>query len=89
MIEAEESHAISNALQHKKAIILQNHGILTVGTTIDSALAWFIMLEEQARVILLTGPGAGIPIDDAQVCPGSSSTSWSFAPRGLTVDGTI
>lgn len=33
---AKESGSIANCLGDKKAIILQNHGLLTVGTTIDS-----------------------------------------------------
>lgn len=48
-------------------VILQNHGILTVGTTIDSAVAWFIMLEKQCQVQLLAdAAGQTIPIDDPQ-----------------------
>jgi ribulose-5-phosphate 4-epimerase/fuculose-1-phosphate aldolase len=40
VIEEKESGSIAVALEDKKAIILQNHGILTVGATIDSAVAW-------------------------------------------------
>lgn len=49
------------------AVILQNHGLLTVGTTIDSAVAWFIMLEKQCEVQLLAdAAGQAIPIDEPQ-----------------------
>nr|4XXF_A Chain A, Fuculose-1-phosphate aldolase [Glaciozyma antarctica] len=67
VIEEKESGTIAVALQQKKAIILQNHGLLTVGTTIDSAVAWFIMLEKQCQVQLLAdAAGQTIPIDEPQ-----------------------
>ncbi|KAL8278429.1 hypothetical protein RQP46_009119 [Phenoliferia psychrophenolica] len=67
VITAGESNAIADALEKKKAIILQNHGILTVGTTIDSAVGWFIMLEKQCQVQLLSdAAGTTVPIDEPQ-----------------------
>ncbi|KAL8287644.1 hypothetical protein RQP46_003502 [Phenoliferia psychrophenolica] len=62
VIDDKEGGAIAGALGQKKAIILQNHGILTVGATIDSAVWWFISLEKQCQVQLL-GEAAGTPID--------------------------
>ncbi|KAI5474401.1 class II aldolase/adducin domain containing protein [Pseudohyphozyma bogoriensis] len=58
VIDSEEGNQIADALQQKKAIILQNHGLLTVGTTIDTALMWFIMLETQCQVQLLADAAA-------------------------------
>ena len=39
VLEAEESRKIAEALGSKKAVVLQNHGLLTVGPTIE-ATAW-------------------------------------------------
>ncbi|KAK4702739.1 hypothetical protein P7C70_g3480, partial [Phenoliferia sp. Uapishka_3] len=67
VINEGESNTIADTLQKKKAIILQNHGILTVGTTIDSAVAWFILLETQCQVQLLSdAAGKTVEIDEPQ-----------------------
>ncbi|KAM0748425.1 arad-like aldolase/epimerase [Meredithblackwellia eburnea MCA 4105] len=67
VIKGSEGSLIAKTIKHKKAIILQNHGILTVGTTIDAAVAWFILLETQCQVQLLSdAAGTTIPIDEPQ-----------------------
>jgi ribulose-5-phosphate 4-epimerase/fuculose-1-phosphate aldolase len=43
---------------HPTALILQNHGILTAGETIESAVAWFIMLERHCQVMLMSEAAA-------------------------------
>jgi len=60
VVGAEEGRRIAKSLGSNKAVILQNHGILTVGKTIESAVAWFIMLERACQVNLLSdAAGAG------------------------------
>lgn len=72
VIESKESASITDALGAKKAIILQSHGLLTVGGSIESAVAWFIMLEKQCEVALLADAAAAgrggkvVPIDEPQ-----------------------
>ncbi|ORY89026.1 class II aldolase/adducin, N-terminal domain-containing protein [Leucosporidium creatinivorum] len=67
VITTGEGNAVAGALGQKKAVVLANHGILTVGTTIDSAVAWFILLEEQCHVALLAkAAGTPVPIDEPQ-----------------------
>lgn len=39
----EEGVMIAKAMGNCKAGILRNHGLLTVGSTIDSAVLWFVM----------------------------------------------
>ncbi|GAA5929238.1 uncharacterized protein JCM15063_004091 [Sporobolomyces koalae] len=58
VLSSEEGQLIAKTLEKKKAIILQNHGLLTVGTTIDSAVAWYILLETQCQVQLLAEAAA-------------------------------
>ena len=53
VLDREEGRRIGVALGDKKAIILRNHGMLTVGTTIDSAAWWFLTLERTAQSQLM------------------------------------
>lgn len=59
VLAAEEGANITNALGTKKAIILQNHGLLTTGTSIEEAVWWFISLESLCRIQLLADAAAG------------------------------
>ncbi|MEO1438276.1 MAG: class II aldolase/adducin family protein [Bacteroidota bacterium] len=43
--ELSEGDRIGEALGDKKAVILRNHGLLTVGTTVEEAAWWFICME--------------------------------------------
>ncbi|PWN49838.1 arad-like aldolase/epimerase [Violaceomyces palustris] len=59
VLAEEEGQNIANALgKNNKALILQNHGILTTGTSIESAVAWFIMLERHCQVQLVSEAAA-------------------------------
>ena len=42
VVADEEGAKIASYLSNKKALILQNHGILTVGRTVEETVAWFI-----------------------------------------------
>ncbi|KAK4047890.1 hypothetical protein OIO90_006051 [Microbotryomycetes sp. JL221] len=60
-----EGELIAETLADKNSIILANHGILTVGQTIESAVARFILLEECCRVSLLArAAGKEVVIED-------------------------
>ncbi len=65
VLAAEEGVKIGKALGDKKAVILKNHGMLTVGTSVESAAWWFITLERTSQSQLLAH-AAGTPriIDD-------------------------
>jgi len=51
--ETEEGDRIAEVLGDQKAVILQNHGLLTVGDTIDAAVWWFITMERSCQAQLL------------------------------------
>jgi ribulose-5-phosphate 4-epimerase/fuculose-1-phosphate aldolase len=51
--DLEEGKRIAAALGDNKAVILRNHGLLTVGTTVDAAAWWFITMERSCQVQLL------------------------------------
>ncbi|KAK3673306.1 hypothetical protein LTR78_006851 [Recurvomyces mirabilis] len=65
-----EGKQIAEALGQKKAALLQSHGLLTVGHTIEEAVFWFVSLEKCCHSQLMAEAAAGsrgekpIVIDD-------------------------
>lgn len=54
VLEAEEGHRIAEALgPQARAIVLQNHGLLTAGGTVDEAAYLFTLMERTCEVQLL------------------------------------
>jgi len=53
VFDREEGQKIAEHLGDSKAIILQNHGLLTVGETIDAAAFWFMSLDKTCHAQLL------------------------------------
>lgn len=51
--ETEEGERIAQALGNHKAAILKNHGLLTVGHTVEEAAWWFITMERTCQVQIL------------------------------------
>jgi ribulose-5-phosphate 4-epimerase/fuculose-1-phosphate aldolase len=61
VLDEEEGRNVANALgPDNKAVILQNHGFLTVGRTVDEAAFLFIAAESSAQAQLLA-EAAGTP----------------------------
>ncbi|EMD38324.1 hypothetical protein CERSUDRAFT_113481 [Gelatoporia subvermispora B] len=58
VLEAEEGEHIVEALGDKKAAILQNHGLLVTGGSIESAVFFYIALEKCCQVQLLADAAA-------------------------------
>jgi ribulose-5-phosphate 4-epimerase/fuculose-1-phosphate aldolase len=62
VLDLEEGKRIAHALGDRKAVILANHGLLTVGqTSVDEAAWWFITMERTCQAQLLA-ESAGTPI---------------------------
>lgn len=82
-----EGLAITRALANNKAAILQNHGLLTVGKTVESAVWWFITMERSCQVQLLA-EAAGTPklishetaIQTHKVIGSENTGHFSFLP---------
>ena len=67
VIDTDEGKRIAHALGDNKAVILRNHGLLTVGQSVDSAVFWFITLERSCQVQLAAkAAGTVIAIDEDQ-----------------------
>src|ERR1043165_3765016 len=45
VLDVEEGKRIAHSLGDRKAVILRNHGLLTVGRSVDEAAWWFITMD--------------------------------------------
>ena len=58
-----EGDRIAQALGKSKAVILRNHGLLTVGSNVDEAVWWFITMDRSCQTQLLAeAVGKPVPI---------------------------
>ncbi|MGH9251154.1 MAG: class II aldolase/adducin family protein [Acidimicrobiales bacterium] len=87
VLDVEEGKRIAHALGGAKACILRNHGLLTVGQTVDEAAWWFITMDRSCQVQLMAeAAGDPVPIDAeyaalTQTQVGSNLGGWfSFQP---------
>ncbi|RAM50840.1 MAG: class II aldolase/adducin family protein [Hapalosiphonaceae cyanobacterium JJU2] len=87
VLELEEGKRIAQTLGNNKAVILKNHGLLTVGHSVDEAAWWFITMERTCQAQLLAeAAGKPNPIKHeyasiAQSQVGSHYMGWfSFQP---------
>lgn len=88
VIDPDEGDRLAAALGATKAVILQNHGLLTVGQTVDEAAWWFITMERTCQSQLMAEAAAGSPVpirpDVARAtaeATGSPTAGWfSFQP---------
>jgi ribulose-5-phosphate 4-epimerase/fuculose-1-phosphate aldolase len=61
VLDLEEGKRLAHTLGANKAIILRNHGLLTVGHSVDEAAWWFITMERSCQAQLLA-EAAGDPV---------------------------
>ncbi len=87
VVDPNEGDRLAGALGSTKAVILQNHGLLTVGNSVDECAWWFITMERTCQSQLMA-EAAGDPIkirpDVARATRqaiGSPEAGWfSFQP---------
>jgi ribulose-5-phosphate 4-epimerase/fuculose-1-phosphate aldolase len=87
VLDVEEGKRIAHALGDGKAVILRNHGLLTVGHTVDEAAFWFIAMDRACQSQLLAeAAGTPVPIDEDDAAHtarqvGSHTIGWfNFQP---------
>jgi ribulose-5-phosphate 4-epimerase/fuculose-1-phosphate aldolase len=87
VLDPSEGQRIAQTLGKNKAIILKNHGLLTVGHSVDEAAWWFITMERSCQAQLLAeAAGKPSPIkheyaEIAHTQVGSHNLGWfSFQP---------
>jgi len=72
VLQAEEGQRIAAALGGAKAVILANHGLLTVGASVGEAAWWFVAMDRCCQVQLLA---------EAAGCPQPVSAATARAAR--------
>ena len=86
---------IAAALGDHKLCILRNHGLLTVGTTVESAVAWFVMAERVAEVHVKAPDGRPISDEAAAVAASSLASEdagvrvFHWLQRSVVPDPTV
>lgn len=64
VLDPAEGDRIGEALGPHKAVILRNHGLLTVGGSVDEAAWWYITMERSCQAQLMAeAAGTPVPID--------------------------
>jgi ribulose-5-phosphate 4-epimerase/fuculose-1-phosphate aldolase len=61
VLDQSEGKRIAQVLEGRKAVILRNHGLLTVGHSVEEAVWWYITMERSCHAQLLA-EAAGTPI---------------------------
>lgn len=95
IVSTDGGKRIAAALADTKLVILRNHGLLTVGATIDEAIGWFLMAELVAEVHIKATGAEPIADEDAAYCRPSIAdpiTGWhvfNWAIRSMVPDPTV
>jgi len=87
VLDVETGNELAKALGDKKALVHQNHGLITCGGSVDAAVWWFMALDRACQSQLIA-EAAGEPIDiPAELCEagfeaqGSDTAGWfQFQP---------
>jgi ribulose-5-phosphate 4-epimerase/fuculose-1-phosphate aldolase len=87
VLDTSEGERIAAALGNKRAAILQNHGILTVGKSVESAVASYVALENACQAQLLAEAAGDIKTISHEVARHTANQSfgddpgaWGFRP---------
>ena len=80
VIDVEEAKRIAVALGENKAAILRNHGLLTVGHSVDEAAWWFITMDRSCQAQLMAeAAGKPVIIDEANATLTQEQVGGHFA----------
>ena len=87
VLDMNEGQRIADALGKNKAAILQNHGLITVGASVDEAAWWYITMERSCQAQLMAKAAGKVkPIahehaTQTRETVGSALAGWfSFQP---------
>jgi ribulose-5-phosphate 4-epimerase/fuculose-1-phosphate aldolase len=87
VLDVDEGKRIAHALASRKAAILANHGLLTVGRTVDEAVWWFVAMERSCQAQLLAMAAGPYEVVDGETARltrsqiGTPGVGWfSFQP---------
>jgi len=89
VLDSSEGERIAAALGNKNAAILQNHGILTAGKSVESAVAGYVAFENACQTQLVAEAAGTIKPISAAIARHTASQSfghadpWAFSFRPL------
>ncbi|KAK6438946.1 hypothetical protein LTR95_004846 [Oleoguttula sp. CCFEE 5521] len=86
VLAEKEGKDIAACLGNKKAALLQNHGLLTVGTTIEETIFWFVSLEKCCQSQLLAEAAAGSR-GEKPVSIGKEEAAYTYKTVGSPMAG--
>lgn len=87
VLDREEGRRIATTLGNGKAIILQNHGLLTVGQSVDEAAFWFISLDKTCHAQLLADAAAASGLKKIMI--EEEEAKFSYEQVGLAEKGWL
>jgi ribulose-5-phosphate 4-epimerase/fuculose-1-phosphate aldolase len=80
VFDTSEGERIAAALGDKRAAILQNHGILTVGKSVESAVASYVALENACETQLLAEAAGSVKLIGPEIARHTSQQSLGGDP---------
>jgi ribulose-5-phosphate 4-epimerase/fuculose-1-phosphate aldolase len=84
VLDLEEGKRLAHALGANKAVILRNHGLLTVGHSVDEAAWWFITMERSCQAQLLAEAAGGPVLIDPDMAKLTASQVGSHVAGHLS-----
>ncbi len=95
VLSIDGGHRIAAATGSSKLCILRNHGLLTVGSSVEEAVGWFVMAERVAEVHVKAPDARPISDDAAKVAaatmavPQTGWRSFQWLQRDLVPDTSV
>lgn len=89
VLDREEGRRIAKALGNGKAVILQNHGLLTCAETVDAAAFWFLSLERTCQAQLLADAAANDKPGYRKILISDEETEFSHQQNGTNEKGWL
>jgi ribulose-5-phosphate 4-epimerase/fuculose-1-phosphate aldolase len=86
VLAEKEGKDIAACLGGKKAALLQNHGLLTVGRTIEEAVFWFLSMEKCCQSQLMAEAAAGSR-GEKPVAIGDEEAAYTYRTVGTAKAG--
>jgi len=88
VLDREEGKRIGKALGNGKAVILQNHGLLTVGQSVDEAAFWFLSLDKTCMAQLLVD-AASAGSGNKKIMINDDEAAYSYTQLGTPEKGWL
>ncbi|KAH8805492.1 L-fuculose-phosphate aldolase [Xylogone sp. PMI_703] len=88
VLDREEGKRIAKALGNGKAVILQNHGLLTVGNSVDEAAFWFLSLDKSCMAQLLADAAAA-GSGNKKILINDEEAAYSYEQVGTPAKGWL